>query len=96
MSVFITGSNSYLISGELVTKLTGRYVVFRIFTFSLSEVREFRHENGMDFNSSDAFQDYLMNGGYPKSFSYPDSESRILYIRSVIEETIKKDVLKVL
>lgn len=94
VSVFITGSNSYLLSGELVTKLTGRYVEFRIFTFSLSEVREFRHENGMDFNSSDAFQDYLMNGGYPKSFSYPDSESRILYIRSVIEETIKKEILK--
>jgi hypothetical protein len=94
VSVFITGSNSYLLSGELVTKLTGRYVEFRIFTFSLSEVRALYLQNGMDFNPADAFQDYLVNGGYPKSFSYPDSESRSLYIRSVIDETIKKDVLK--
>ena len=94
VSVFITGSNSYLLSGELVTKLTGRYVEFRIFTFSLSEVRDFCRENGIDFNPSDAFQDYLINGGYPKSFSYSDPESRNFYIRSVIEETIKKDILK--
>ncbi len=94
VSVFITGSNSYLLSGELVTKLTGRYIEFRIFTFSLSEMQAFCQENDLDFIPSDAFQDYLLNGGYPKSFSYPDPENRMLYIRSVIEETIKKDILK--
>ncbi|MBE6528764.1 MAG: ATP-binding protein [Thermoplasmata archaeon] len=93
VSVFITGSNSYLLSGELVTKLTGRYIEFRIFTFSLSEVKAFYQENGMDFIPSEAFQDYILNGGYPKSFSYDNPENRVLYIRSVIEETIKKDIL---
>ena len=93
VSVFITGSNSYLLSGELVTKLTGRYIEFRIFTFSLSEVKDFYQENGMDFVPSDAFQNYLMNGGYPKSFSYQNPEDRLLYIRSVISETIDKDIL---
>lgn len=93
VSVFITGSNSYLLSGELVTKLTGRYIEFRIFTFSLSEVKSFYQENGMDFIPSEAFQDYVLNGGYPKSFSYDNPENRVLYIRSVIQETIKKDIL---
>lgn len=94
VSVFITGSNSYLLSGELVTKLTGRYIEFRIFTFSLNEVRSFYLENGMDFIPMDAFRDYILNGGYPKGFTYTDSEDRVLYVRSVIEETIKKDILK--
>ena len=94
VSVFITGSNSYLLSGELMTKLTGRYVEFRIFTFSLSEVRSFSIENNIDFVPSDALRQYIVNGGYPKSFSYPDQESQIRYIRSVIEETINKDILK--
>lgn len=94
VSVFVTGSNSYLLGGELMTKLTGRYIEFRIFTFSLSEVRSFCQANGMDFVPSDAFRDYILNGGYPKSFAYANPEDRILYIRSVIEETIEKDVLR--
>ena len=94
VSVFITGSNSYLLSGELVTKLTGRYIEFRIFTFSLCEVMAFFQDNGMVFIPSEAFQDYLLNGGYPKSFLYSDPDNRVLYVRSVIEETIKKDILK--
>ena len=93
-SVFITGSNSYLLSGELTTKLTGRYIEFRIFTFSLGEVKALYQANSMAFIPSDAFQEYLMNGGYPKSFEYSDQESKSLYIRSVIDETIKKDILK--
>ena len=93
VSVFITGSNSYLLSGELITKLTGRYLEFRIFTFSLNEVRSFYRENDMDFIPSDEFREYIQNGGYPKSFVYADKESRLLYVRSVIEETIKKDIL---
>ncbi len=94
VSVFITGSNSYFLSGELVTKLIGRYVEFRIFTFSLGEVRSFYQENGMDFNPADAFREYILNGGYPKSFAYADQEDRVLYISSVIDETIKKDILR--
>lgn len=94
VSVFITGSNSYLLSGELVTKLTGRYIEFRIFTFSLSEIRSFCLENKLEFNPTDAFRNYILNGGYPKSFTYVNSEDRVLYIRSVIGETIKKDILK--
>lgn len=94
VSVFITGSNSYLLSGELVTKLTGRYIEFRIYTFSLSEIEEFYTLNGIPYSNTDLFQDYLFTGGYPKGITYTDQENRTLYIRSVIEETINKDILK--
>ena len=94
VSVFITGSNSYLLSGELVTKLTGRYMEFRIFTFSLSEIEEFYTLNGVPFSRNDAFQEYMFTGGYPKGIAYPDQENRTRYIRSVIGETIRKDILK--
>ena len=94
VSVFITGSNSYLLSGELVTKLTGRYIEFRIFTFSLTEIEEFYTLNGISYSNTDLFQDYLFTGGYPKGITYTDQENRTLYIRSVIEETINKDILK--
>ena len=94
VSVFITGSNSYLLSGELVTKLTGRYLEFDVFPFSLSEVRDYKQLNGMDFDPSRDFQDYLVNGGFPKRFSYPDSEQQADYVRAVVREVVEKDIRK--
>ncbi|MCD7862715.1 MAG: AAA family ATPase [Lachnospiraceae bacterium] len=41
-SIFITGSNSYLLNGELVTKLTGRYLEFELFTLSFDEYLQFK------------------------------------------------------
>ncbi|MBQ2763307.1 MAG: ATP-binding protein [Candidatus Methanomethylophilaceae archaeon] len=91
-SVFITGSNSHLLSGELVTKLTGRFIEFKIQTFSFDEVRRFHELNSLDFDKGEAFNDYLRLGGYPRSFHY-DGEERVKYIRSVIDETVEKDIL---
>ena len=93
VSVFITGSNSYLLSGELVTKLTGRYVEFQILPFMLSEIRDLRELNGQDFDARSEFSDYLYLGGYPKRFQYPDRDAQVLYIRSVIAESITKDII---
>ena len=80
-SVFITGSNSYLLSGELVTKLTGRYMEFDVFPFSLSEVRDYKLLNGIEFDPNRDFQDYLVNGGFPRRFSYPDNDQQADYVR---------------
>ncbi|MBR7124506.1 MAG: ATP-binding protein [Candidatus Methanomethylophilaceae archaeon] len=94
VSVFITGSNSYLLSGDLVTKLTGRYIEFRIMTFSFSEVREFHMINDLPFDRHSEFNNYLKYGGYPKMFEYTNIEEKLLYLRSVIAETIGKDILQ--
>ena len=94
VSVFITGSNSYLLSGELVTKLTGRYMEFDVFPFSLSEVRDYKLLNGLGFDPNRDFQDYLVNGGFPKRFSYPDPEQQADYVGAVVREVVEKDIRK--
>lgn len=93
VSVFVTGSNSYLLSGELVTKLTGRYIEFDVFPFSLSEVRDYKVLNGLPFDPDLDFRDYTVNGGFPKRFSYPGREEQETYVRSIVDEVIRKDVL---
>ena len=93
-SVFITGSNSYLLSGELATKLTGRYMEFNVFPFSLSEVRDYKLLNGIEFNPNRDFQDYLVNGGFPRRFSYTDHDQQADYVRAVVREVVDKDIRK--
>ena len=93
-SIFITGSNSYLLSGELVTKLTGRYLEFKILPFSFSEVQEYRGINGISRDDVSDFNDYLIYGGLPKRFDYPDVSVQQRYVFTVIEETKKKDILR--
>ena len=90
VSVFITGSNSYLLSGAS-TKLTGRYIEFRIMPFSFSEVEEYRKLNGIPVDISSDFKDYLIYGGFPKRFDYP-SAAQEKYILSVLGR-IKKDIM---
>ena len=67
VSLFVTGSNSTLLSGELATLLTGRTVEFEIFPFSFSEMKDFYEKNGMDFNE-DMIYDYIKWGGFPLRF----------------------------
>ncbi len=94
VSVFVTGSNSYLLSGELVTKLTGRYLEFDVYPFSLSEVRDFKLLNGLDFDASREFRDYLVKGGFPGRFAYGDDGEQERYVSSLVGEIVAKDILR--
>ena len=75
-SIFITGSNSYLLSGELVTKLTGRYLEFEIFPLSFAEylgMKEFLGKTvSQDLTAE--FDMYLTEGGFPKALSYEGAD----------------------
>lgn len=94
-SVFITGSNSYLLSGELVTKLTGRYVEVELFTLSFSEYQAMKRFLGKPVGElSKEFADYLRNGGFPKALEFEDEGAKRLYLQSVIDQVLKKDVAK--
>lgn len=93
VSVFITGSNSYLLSGELTTKLTGRYIEFRILPFSYREVQEYRKLNGIETDDRKDFNEYLIYGGFPKRFEYSDHPTQEKYVDSILEETKEKDIL---
>ncbi len=92
-SIFITGSNSYLLSGELVTKLTGRYVEIEMFTLNFHEYLEMKHFLGRQTGNIMAeFTEYINNGGFPKTLEFDSTADRELYIGSVIQQIIRKDI----
>lgn len=95
-SIFITGSNSYLLSGELVTKLTGRYVEFEMFTLSFEEYLEMKEFYGksVDTNLSVEMNNYLLEGGFPKALQFDDMTDKRTYVQSVINEIFEKDIKK--
>ncbi len=93
-SIFITGSNSYLLSGELATKLTGRYVEFNMFTLSFLEREDMKTYLELPREEKErlAFEDYLRTGGFPQSLSYESPEARHHYVVDLLEQILKKDV----
>lgn len=95
-SIFITGSNSYLLSGELMTKLTGRYVEIEMFTLTFYEYLEMKKFMGKDIsqNAVEEFTTYIRDGGFPKSLEFDNIEDRNLYVQSVITQIFEKDISK--
>ena len=94
-SIFITGSNSYLLSGELATKLTGRYLAFELFTLSFDEYLEMKAFLGKPVQPdlTAEFDLYLAEGGFPRALEY-DGEDKWTYIQGVIQEIFDKDIRK--
>lgn len=93
-SIFITGSNSYLLSGELITKLTGRYIEFAMMPLSFEEYVDMKKFFGKDVstNLTEEFDRFLIEGGFPRAIFYDNSEDRRTYIKSVINEIFEKDI----
>lgn len=93
-SIFITGSNSYLFSGELTTKLTGRYVEFEMFPLSFEEYLDIKKFYGkpVDANLSVELNNYLLEGGFPKTVQYDSLADKRIYVKSVIDEIFEKDI----
>lgn len=97
VSIFITGSNSKLLSGELATLLSGRYVSFRVNPFSFKEVCEYfkidfkNKENRLKLE--ELFEDYYTWGGMPQRFSF-DNEFEIKnYLSDLYNSIIVKDII---
>ena len=94
ISIFITGSNSYLLSGELVTKLTGRYIEIEMMTLSFFEYVDMKRflNKSVNENIYLEFEEYIRNGGFPKSLYYNNYEEKITYTSSVINQIFDKDI----
>lgn len=94
-SIFITGSNSYLLSGELATKLTGRYLEFELYTLSFEEYLEMKAFMGKDVlpDLTAEFDAYITEGGFPKALQYEGADKQA-YIQGVIKEIFQKDIKK--
>ena len=93
-SIFITGSNSYLLSGELVTKLTGRYIEFEMFPLSFEEYEKMKAFYGIsiDPNPLAELNQYILSGGFPKALQYQELAEKQRYVQSIVSEIFEKDI----
>ena len=92
-SIFITGSNGKLLSGELATFLSGRYVSFYIQPFSFKEVCEIR---GLERTkvTEEVLLDYMIWGGLPQRFLMQDEEQTKTFLRDVYDTIVLKDIVQ--
>ena len=95
-SIFITGSNSYLLSGELSTKLTGRYIEFELYTLSFDEYLEMKRFYNKDINPNTIVElnNYILEGGFPRTIQFDDLQVKRTYTESVVREIFEKDIRK--
>ena len=88
-SVFITGSNSKLLSGEFTKELSGRYVSFRIRPFVYKEILEYAKQ----LNKTISINDYLVWGGFPKCIEFNDKDSLRRYLNDLDETIVLNDII---
>ena len=95
-SIFITGSNSYLLSGELSTKLIGRYIEFELYTLSFDEYIEMKRFYNKDINPNTIVElnNYILEGGFPRTIQFDDLQVKRTYTESVVREIFEKDIRK--
>lgn len=91
VSLFVTGSNSTLLSGELATLLTGRTVEFEILPFSFYEMKQYYELNNL-YWSEDLFMNYLKWGGFPLRFDYKDDEAIHRYLSNLYKSIVSRDI----
>lgn len=91
VSLFVTGSNSKLLSGRLATLLVGRCKEFKIMPFSYSETIDFYKENNLKLPNK-PFNNYLRFGGMPQRFDYENEEDIKSYLKDIFYGIINKDI----
>ncbi len=92
-SIFITGSNSKLLSGELATLLVGRTVEFKIMPFSYKEALDYLAMNGKTV-SDDFIYDYIQYGGFPQRFDFKIKSQIITYLKAHFSGICERDIFK--
>ena len=87
-SVFITGSNSKLLSKEFTKELSGRYVSFRIRPFVYKEARKYADELHEEYT----INDYLIWGGFPEALRYHDLDDKKRYLNDLNDTIVYNDL----
>jgi predicted AAA+ superfamily ATPase len=97
--LIVTGSNAKLLSGELSTHLTGRYVEIELFPFSFTETLDYKKIISKVKTTKEiafrrqAYFDYLKQGGFPEMFPISEIQKRE-YLRTLFQSIIFKDIVK--
>lgn len=95
VDIYVTGSNSRMMSSEIATYLTGRYVSFRIFTLSFAEYLMFKGQYSKTENIHNELVNYIKYGGFPAIHlqEYP-LDSAYTIVRDIYNSTILSDIVK--
>lgn len=88
--VFISGSNSKMLSGELATLLSGRYIEFQIFPFSFNEYIGITKKE----NTKQSFIDYMESGALPELFMLSNEETKRNYISAIKDTVLLRDIIQ--
>lgn len=89
--IYITGSNAFLLSADLATLFTGRYMEVHVFPFSFQEYCQY-YDEGKD--KDQLFDDYVIKGGLAGSYAYRTEKDRINYIKEVYETIVTRDLVQ--
>jgi predicted AAA+ superfamily ATPase len=89
ISIFITGSNAHLLSGELATHLSGRYVKFLITPFTFEETLQITGQT----DHKTAFENYMKWGAMPGRFAFNTEPETQKYLQDVFDTIILRDIL---
>lgn len=93
VSIFITGSNGKLLSGELATYLSGRYVSFLVMPFSFREMCEIRKVQP-ESATEEMLLEYMEWGGMPQRFQLADQEQVKTFLRDVYDTIVLRDIVQ--
>ena len=92
IDIYITGSNAYLLSSELSTLLSGRYIEIKIYPLSFKEYLKFNDYNNS--NLEDKFNEYLKYGGLPAITLIKNNDELVLsYLNDIYSTIVKKDII---
>lgn len=91
--IYITGSNSKLLSGELSTYLARRYVQIKVFPFTFWEARQIAKQNKNYVSDEQTFRDYLKYGGFPGRFQLQDDHSITTYLFDIYEAVLIRNII---
>ena len=88
--IYLTGSNSKLLSGELATHLAGRYMEIKMYPFSFKEYLDYKKTSP----NKKAFTDYLIYGGFPFLLSLESEIDKTEYLNDIFNSIFLKDVIE--
>ncbi|MBQ1469459.1 MAG: ATP-binding protein [Schwartzia sp.] len=95
VDLYVTGSNSRMMSSEISTYLTGRYVAFRIFTLSFSEYLQFKASYTEPGSSRQELAEYIRLGGFPATHLHSFSQDEVYTaVRDIYSSTIFSDIVR--